>query len=254
MKKKPLRIDFLTLFPKLLAEPLNESIIKIAQRKKAVELHVHNLRDWTRDRHKTCDDKPYGGGPGMVMLLDPIYRAILEIKKNARRRGAKVIYLSPQGKALNQAKAQKLTKASHLILLCGHYEGVDQRVIDHLVDEEISIGDFVTTGGELPALCLADAVIRLLPGVLGNAGSLDTESFNHQLLDFAHYTRPREYAGWKVPDVLLSGDHDAVSAWRLQSAKQMTAKKRPDMWKKAKTKIEKVSVENKLLKQMSGQS
>jgi tRNA (guanine37-N1)-methyltransferase len=227
--KSCLTIDVLTLFPKTVEVPLSESILKIAQRKKLANLRVHNLRRWTRDRHKKCDDKPFGGGPGMVMMIEPIDQAIRTLKKKSPK--AHVIYLSPHGKRFDQRTAHRLAKAKHLILLCGHYEGIDQRAVDHLVDEELSIGDFVLTGGELAALCVIDAVVRLLPGVLGNCDSLAHESFEKGRLDFPHYTRPREYGKWKVPEVLFSGDHRAIDAWREKESLRLTEKHRPDLLK-----------------------
>lgn len=230
-KKIMLRIDVLTLFPKMFEGPLNESMIRLAQKKKLVEIHVHNLRKWTRDKHKTCDDKPFGGGPGMVMKIEPIFSGLREIQKKTRSKGC-VVAFSPRGQVFNQALAQKFLKKKHLILICGHYEGIDERVHDKLVDEEISLGDFVVTGGELPAMCLIDAVTRLVPGVLGNEQSLDSESFQSGLLEYPQYTRPSEFNGWRVPDILRSGVHKEIAAWRQKEAMRVTKKWRPDLLKK----------------------
>jgi len=206
-------------------EVLGGSILKRAQEKGLAVLEAVDLRKWANDRHRTTDDAPYGGGPGMVMKIEPIDRALAEL----RTPETKVIFLSPQGRKLTHAVAAKLSKESHLILLCGHYEGVDQRVADHLVDEEISIGDYVLTSGVLPALVLTDAVVRLLPGVLGDSQSAEQESFVAGCLDHPHYTRPEIYRGWPVPDVLLSGNHAAIAAWRAGKAAEATRAKRPDL-------------------------
>ncbi len=212
-------IDVITLFSDFFKSPLNESIVKIAQRKH-VDIRVHDLRNYTYDKHRTCDDKPFGGGPGMVMKPEPIFEAIEDIKKD--RPDSKVIFLTPQGKRLSQKRLQNFSESNGFILLCGHYEGVDQRVRDELVDEEVSIGDFVLTGGEAPALVLIDGVIRLIPGVLGNEESIVHESFQKDMLDCPHYTRPQEYRGLKVPDVLVSGNHGEVEKWRKKQALKKT--------------------------------
>jgi tRNA (guanine37-N1)-methyltransferase len=219
-----LTIDVVTLFPGFFKGPLSESLLKKAQEKGLLDVRVRNLRDWTHDRHKTADDKPFGGGAGMVMKPEPIFECVEEVGKKAW-----VVLLDPQGEPMSQPLAQKLAKKKHLVLIAGHYEGVDQRVKDHLVDQEISIGDFITMGGEAPAVCLIEAVVRLIPGVLGNAESIKHESFQTGMLECPHYTRPREYRGWKVPDVLMSGDHKEVHAWREKAAEQATKKKRPDL-------------------------
>ncbi len=221
-----MKIDIVTLFPKTFEGPLQESMIRLAQKKKLVDFEVRNLRNWTHDAHKTCDDKPFGGGPGMVMKVEPIDECLKEIRKKGR-----VIMLSPRGEPFTQKTAKRLSKQKHLIFLCGHYEGVDERVHQHLADEEISIGDFVTTGGEFPALCIIDAVVRLLPGVLGNENSLDSESFEKNLLEYPQYTRPSEYKGWKVPEVLRSGKHSEIKKWREAEALKMTKRHRPDLLK-----------------------
>lgn len=209
--------------------PFRESMIRLAKKKGLVKIQVHNLRRFTLDRHKTCDDKPFGGGPGMVMMAEPLFKGIEFLK--ARRPGAKVILLAPQGKKYNQREAWQLSRESHLILVCGHYEEVDERVREHLIDAEYSIGDFITTGGELPAMCLVDSLVRLVPGVVGNKDSIQHESFQNGLLDHPHYTRPRVFRGFSVPEVLLSGDHKKVEAWRKEQALRRTQERRPDLLK-----------------------
>lgn len=230
MKKKIcLEIDVLTLFPKIFETYLGESIAKRALEKRLVKVNLHQIRDHSLDRHKKCDDKPFGGGPGMVMTPEPIFRAVRKIREEGKM---KLYLLDPHGKPFDQGKARKLAKEERFMLLCGHYEGIDERVKRELVDEEISIGDFVVTGGEVPALAVIDAVIRLVPGVLGNEGSLESESFEKGLLDYPHYTRPRDFEGLCVPDVLVSGHHREVEKWREAQRVEMTRKKRPDMFKK----------------------
>jgi len=219
-----------------------ESIIKRAQEKKKVEIHIHNLRDYSLDKHKKVDDRPYGGGSGMVMRPEPIFRAVEDIKSKIKNlptkesgsrhfvgEKSKVILLSPQGKKLNQELVKELAKLKNLILICGHYEGVDERVRRYLVDEEISIGDYILTGGEIPAMVLVDCVVRLIPGVLGNKKSLQFESFQGNLLEYPQYTRPANFRGMKVPRVLLSGDHKKIEAFRKKEALRITLEKRPDL-------------------------
>lgn len=220
-----MRIQILTIFPGVCRAVFDESILKRAQEKRLVELDAPDLRDWTSDRHRTTDDAPYGGGPGMVMKIEPIDRALSDLRKP----GAKVIFLSPQGRPFSHKIAEDLARESHLIFLCGHYEGVDQRVADHLIDDEISIGDYVLTSGVLPALVVTDAIVRLIPGVLGDSDSARQDSFVEGGLDHPHYTRPETYRGWKVPDVLLSGNHAAIAAWRAGQAAEATRQKRPDL-------------------------
>ncbi|MFH1383590.1 MAG: tRNA (guanosine(37)-N1)-methyltransferase TrmD [Candidatus Omnitrophota bacterium] len=227
MEKGPLYIDIVTLFPNFFKSPLQESIIKIAQKKKAVAITVHNVRDYTVDLHRTCDDKPFGGGPGMIMKPEPIFKCVEMVRR--KRKKSCVIYLTPQGERLSQKKLKKLSQSNGFILLCGHYEGVDQRVRDYLVDEELSIGDFVLTGGETPALCLIDGIVRLIPGVLGNNESLKRESFQNNCLDHPHYTRPRTFRTYAVPEVLVSGNHRAVEMWRQQQSLLNTKTKRKDL-------------------------
>ncbi len=205
---------------------MNESILKRAQAKKKVAIKVHNLRDYTKDDYRQVDDRPFGGGPGMVMMPEPIFDAVKKIKG---RREAHVILMCPSGKPLTQKLAKTLARRQNIIILCGHYEGVDERVREALVDESISIGDYVLTGGELPAMVLVDCLTRLIPGVLGKADSLIHESFEDNLLDYPQYTRPANFRGKKVPDVLLSGHHLAIEKWRKVQALERTQKLRPDL-------------------------
>ena len=220
-----MRIDVLTLFPNMF-EPLKESIISRATKTQKIDINVINIRDFSKDKHKKCDDYTFGGGPGMLMMAQPIYDAITSIEgyKEALK-----IYLSPKGKVFNQTESKRLSKYNHLILLCGHYEGVDQRVIDLLIDEEISIGDYVLTGGELPAMVLIDSVSRLIDGVLGGDESAEIETFKDNLLEYPQYTKPREFMGLSVPDVLISGDHAKVDKWRREQAEKLTRERRPDL-------------------------
>ncbi len=225
----PLRFDIVTVFPEMFEGSFKESILRIAQEKHLVDIHVVNLRDFTKDRHRSTDDKPFGGGPGMVMKPEPIFECVRSIRKKSPK--ARVILFSPSGKLFNQKAAWELSKKKHLILICGHYEGVDERVQEHLADEEISLGDFVLTGGEIPAMAVVDAVTRLIPGVLGNKDSLAHESFQEGLLEYPHYTRPRDYLGYEVPDILVSGNHDKVERWRREQALKRTRERRPDLLK-----------------------
>lgn len=226
-----MRIDILTLFPKMFKGPFEESIVKRAQEKGLVEIKIHDLRNWAKDKHKTVDDRPYGGGIGMVLMVEPVDRALRDIGQNAKRKTQKVILLDAGGTPFTQAKAQSLAKLNHLILIAGHYEGVDQRIREYLIDEEISIGDYVLTGGELPAMVLADAITRLIPGVLEKAEATQKESFSENLLEYPQYTRPEDFKGWKVPEILLSGNHKKIEGWRQSMAKERTKKNRPDLLK-----------------------
>ena len=200
-------------------------MLKRAQEKGLAALEAIDLRTWATDKHRTTDDAPYGGGPGMVMKIEPIARALYALRGG----GTRVVLMSPQGRRFDQRVAEAYSRESHVIIICGHYEGVDQRVADHLVDDEISIGDYVLTNGALAALVFADAVVRLIPGVLGDAGSAAQDSFSTGLLDHPHYTRPEDFDGWKVPEVLLSGNHAAIEAWRKQRAIELTRQRRPDL-------------------------
>jgi len=223
-----MRFDIITIFPEMCRPIVNESIIKRAQMKKKVDVRVYDLRDYTKDKHKKVDDRPFGGGPGMVMGPQPIFDAVKKIKA---RRKAKVVLMCPTGKPLTQKSAKRLAKEKNLIIICGHYEGVDERVRIKLVDESISIGDYVLTGGELPALVLVDCLTRLVPGVLGKEDSLIDESFENNLLEYPQYTRPENFRGIKVPSVLLSGHHKEVNEWRKAQAIARTKKNRPDLMK-----------------------
>lgn len=228
-----MRIDVVTIFPEMFEPVLNESILKRAQKAGHVEIYVHNLRDYTQDRHRKVDDKPYGGGCGMVMSAQPIFSCVAAILKKTKTKLKKssILLLSPKGRKFSQAYAHKFASQSHLVLICGRYEGVDERVAGFLADEEVSIGDYVLTGGELPAMVVIDAVVRLLPGVLGNAGSAQTESFQEGLLEYPQYTRPAVFKSKKVPAVLLSGDHKRIAEWRKKESHKATKNRRPDLLK-----------------------
>src|SRR6266478_2704794 len=220
-----MKIDILTLFPEICRAPLSESMMKRAQESKIVDLRIHNLRDWTKDKHHIVDDAPFGGGQGMVMKPEPIFVAVEDL----RSQESKVILMSPAGRRLNQKMATDLSKESHLIVICGHYEGVDYRVMEHLVDLEISIGDYVLTNGAIAAVVLVDAIVRLLPGVLGHERSAVDDSFGAGSLEGPQYTRPAEFRGWKVPEVLLSGNHAEIAKWRIEEARKRTKQNRPDL-------------------------
>jgi tRNA (guanine37-N1)-methyltransferase len=220
-----MRIDIVTLFPEICHAPLSESMMKRAQEKRVVELHIHNLRNWTTDKHHVVDDAPFGGGQGMVMKSEPIFAAVEEL----RNQTSKVVLMSPAGRQFDQQMAAQLSGESHLIIICGHYEGVDHRVIENLVDLEISIGDYVLTNGALAAAVLVDAIVRLMPGVLGHEQSAADDSFSRGLLEAPQYTRPAEFRSWKVPDVLLSGNHAQIAKWRKQQALKRTKQNRPDL-------------------------
>ena len=222
-----MKIDVLTLFPESFA-PLKTSLLGKAQEKNALEINLIDIRDFSKDKHKKCDDYPFGGGVGMLMTPQPIYDAFVSIGGYQK---AHKIYLSPKGEKLVQSKVKELAKYEHLILLCGHYEGVDERIIDMFIDEEISIGDYVLTGGEIPAMAVIDAVSRYVPGVLGKLESTSDESFSDGLLEYPQYTRPQNFMGHVVPEVLVSGDHQKVDSWRRKEAEKLTKKRRPDIMK-----------------------
>jgi tRNA (guanine37-N1)-methyltransferase len=225
-----LRIDVVTIFPALFEPFARESMVGIAGQRGKAELRIHDLRDWTSDRHRTVDDAPYGGGPGMVMKPEPLVAAIEALAgEKGPGRTARVILLSPRGARLTQRRVEALARDEHLVLVCGRYEGVDQRVIDLAVDEEISIGDYVLCGGEVAAMAVVEATTRLLPGVLGNPESTETESFRDDLLEGPQYTRPASFRGREVPEVLRSGDHAKVAAWREATARAETRERRPDL-------------------------
>ena len=220
-----MKIEIVTLFPEICRAPLNESIMKRAQKNGIVDLYIHNLRDWTTDKHHVADDAPFGGGQGMVMKPEPIFAAVEEL----RNQTSKVVLMSPAGRRFDQQMAAQLSGESHLVIICGHYEGVDHRVIEHLVDLEISIGDYVLTNGAIAAVVLVDAVVRLMPGVLGHEQSAVDDSFSRGLLEAPQYTRPAEFRSWKVPDVLLSGNHAEIESWRREQAIKRTRENRPDL-------------------------
>jgi len=226
-----MRIDVLTIFPKMFDAVMGESIIKRAQEKGVLEINTMDLRLFSKDKHKKVDDRPFGGGPGMVMNVEPFFEAINYIreKTKANRLKTRVVLLSPKGKTFNQKLALKLSNYEHMVLLCGHYEGIDERVSKYLADDEISIGDYILTGGELASMVIIDSVARLLPGVLGDEDSSKDESFSDELLEYPHYTRPSNYKGMKVPEVLLSGDHKKIKEWRKKEALRTTKNKRPDL-------------------------
>lgn len=220
-----MKIDVLTLFPGMFSGPLDESIVKRAREAGLLTLGIHNLRDWTHDRHKTVDDRPFGGGPGMLLKPEPIFEAVEKLADEK----TKVILLCPQGRKFDQNVARELSQAEHLLLVCGSYEGFDERIREALADDELSIGDFVLTNGALPAMVVVDAVTRLLPGVLGDDDSAKDESFSQGMLEHPHYTRPAEFRGMKVPDVLLSGNHAEIAKWREQQSRVRTSARRPDL-------------------------
>ncbi|MFA6635765.1 MAG: tRNA (guanosine(37)-N1)-methyltransferase TrmD [Candidatus Omnitrophota bacterium] len=223
-------IDILTLFPGMFCGVFDESMLKIARDKEIVKINTRDIRDWTFDRHRTADDKPYGGGPGMVMKIEPLDRAVAEIKMEADKNGRSpvVALLTPQGKKFDQSMAKELCREDHIIMVCGHYEGFDER-IRTLADIEISIGDYILTCGEIPAMAVCDAVVRLIPGVLGDEECLRDESFEAGLLEYPQYTRPFDYKGSKVPEVLLSGDPKKIAKWREEKALERTTLRRPDL-------------------------
>jgi tRNA (guanine37-N1)-methyltransferase len=225
-----MRIDLLTLFPEFFDSPLHQSMLRRAQAMGKVSFRVLNLRDYASDRHKVADDRPFGGGPGMVMKPEPLVAAIRRVRKEDPE--TRVIFLSPSGRLFDQETAVELATYSGLLLICGHYEGVDERV-RHFIDDEISIGDYILTGGEIPALVVVDAVTRLIPGVLGGEGATEDESFQTGLLEYPHYTRPRDFEGLTVPEVLLCGDHARIARWRREQALRRTQALRPDLLEKA---------------------
>jgi tRNA (guanine37-N1)-methyltransferase len=228
-----MRIDVITLFPEILRGPLDASILGRAQRGGQADIHLHQLREYTTDKHHTADDKPYGGGPGMLLKCEPIFNAVEAVQKMAPASG-RVILLSPGGPRFDQAKARELAGLERIVFICGHYEGVDERVREHLVDEELCLGDFVLTNGALPALVVIDAVVRLLPNVVGNEASTQSESFSAERpwLEGPQYTRPEEFRGWRVPEILLSGHHGNIEKWSEEQSRLRTEQIRPDLLKK----------------------
>jgi tRNA (guanine37-N1)-methyltransferase len=220
-----MQIDVITLFPEMLDGFLGQSMMKRAAKAGHVSFNGINLRDFTEDKHRTTDERPFGGGPGMVMKPEPIFKAVESVRTETSR----VILMCPQGKPFTQRRAQELSREGHLIFVCGHYEGVDERIREALVDEEISIGDYVLTNGVLPAAVVIDAVVRLIPGVLGGEGAAEQESFSEPLLEYPQYTRPPEFRGMKVPEELLTGNHAAIAAWRRKQSEKRTSARRPDL-------------------------
>ncbi len=218
-----MKIDILTLFPEMFA-PMHESIIKRAVEDGKIEINITNIRDFANPPHYRCDDMPFGGGAGMVMMCEPLFKAIESVKQDS----SKIFYMSPRGKVFNQGLAREMSKFEHIVLLCGHYEGIDQRVIDYFNIEELSIGDYVLTGGEIPAMVVADSIIRLIPGVIREESTRE-ESFSENLLEYNQYTRPAEFRGMSVPEVLLSGHHKNIEDWRKQQSLEITKKNRPDL-------------------------
>ncbi|OXS52593.1 tRNA (guanosine(37)-N1)-methyltransferase TrmD [Cohnella sp. CIP 111063] len=233
-----MRIDVLTLFPEMFAGVFGSSILGKAQDKGIVSLNTLNFRDFANNKHNTVDDTPYGGGGGMVLKAEPIFGAVEHVLERQAEDGEearkpRIILMCPQGRPFTQEIARELSKESHLIFICGHYEGYDERIREHLVTDELSVGDYVLTGGELPAMVVTDAVVRLLPGVLGNEQSAVTDSFSDGLLEYPHYTRPAEFRGWKVPDALLSGHHAEIEKWRRQQSLERTLARRPELLEQA---------------------
>ena len=227
-----MKFHIMTLFPDIFKSYMNESIMKRAIEKGSIEVYIYNIRDFSNNKHKKVDDYPFGGGAGMLMTPQPIYDTYMHIVNTHSIKDPRVIYLTPKGKVHSQEIAKDMSLNYDIILLCGHYEGIDQRIIDLIVTDEISIGDYVLTGGELPALILIDSISRLIPGVLSQNESFEEESFKDNLLEYPHYTRPREFMGMKVPDVLLSGNHKKIEQWRYDESIKITKKRRPDLYKK----------------------
>jgi tRNA (guanine37-N1)-methyltransferase len=242
-----MRVDILTLFPNIFSGPFEESIIKRAREKGLIEIRVVNIRDYTTDKHRTADDRPFGGGPGMVLKPEPIFAAVEELKGEGR---ARVILTTPQGRLFTQDYARDLAKEDHIIIICGRYEGVDERVREALVTDAISIGDYVLTGGELAAMVIVDAVARLIPGVLGNEDSITEDSFWRGLLGYPQYTRPASFRGMRVPDVLLSGNHAMIARWRRKESLRRTLYYRPELLQKAKLEEEDIKLLEEIKREM----
>ena len=222
-----MRIDIISAVPELLSGPFNSSIIRKSIEKNITEIHIHNLREYSKNKYKSIDDYQYGGGAGMVMLIEPIDKCISKLK--SERDYDEIIYMTPDGSKLNQSLSNKLSCMTNIIILCGHYKGIDQRIRENLITMEISIGDYVLTGGELPAAILTDSIVRLIPGALGDETSALTDSFQDNLLSYPVYTRPKEYKSWQVPDILFSGDQKKIEKWRMEKSVEITKKKRPDL-------------------------
>ena len=245
--KTKMQVDVITVFPQMFEGIIQESILKRAQQKNIVKINIHNLRDFALDKHSIVDDYSYGGGVGMVLKPEPIFRAVEKILSSGKgKRRARIILLTPQGQTFNEAKAKELSQEEHLLFICGHYEGVDERVRENLITDEVSVGDYVLTGGELPAMVIIDSLVRLLPGVLSKKESFENDSFYQGLLDYPHYTRPRRFRGKSVPALLLSGNHSRIRKWQRQKALQNTLNKRPDLLEKVKLSVE----DQKILKEL----
>ena len=227
-----MKIDILTLFPEMF-DAINHSILARAEKKGLLQINVYNIRDFSKDKHNKVDDTPFGGGAGMIMTCQPLFDAISSVKTD----GCKIVYMSPKGELLNQMFAVKLAKCEHIVIVCGHYEGIDQRVIDYFDMQEISIGDYVLTGGELPAMVLVDCVSRYVDGVLSE-GSTDEESFTNGLLEYPQYTKPRVYQGMEVPEILLSGNHGEIAKWKFKQSVKITKERRPDLFARSRSKDE----------------
>jgi tRNA (guanine37-N1)-methyltransferase len=232
--RDPMRIDILSLFPETFVSPLNQSIIKRAREQGLVDIVIHDIRDYTHDKHRTADDYPYGGGPGMILKPEPVFEAAEAVEKQLGVSELPTVLLTPQGRLFSQSVAQELALRPHLMLICGHYEGLDERICEHLATDQISVGDYVLSGGELAALVVVDGVVRLIPGVLGSEDSASSDSHSNGLLEYPQYTRPQVYRGWAVPSVLVSGNHGEVAEWRRHQAILRTAKRRPDLLEKSK--------------------
>ena len=226
-----MKIDILTLFPEMFSGAFDESIVGRAQKQGKVEIKIHQLRDWATDRHQTVDNRPYGGGVGMLLKIEPVHKALEELKRNTEHEKRKTVLLDAGGSRYTQSKARELSKAEHIILICGRYEGVDHRIREHLIDEEISIGDYILTGGEIPAMVIADSVTRLIPGVLTKEEAVQLESFslpttdNLPQVEYPQYTRPEDFNGWKVPEVLLSGNHKKIEEWKKEESQKRSKKR-----------------------------
>ncbi len=223
-----MRIDILTLFPEMFVGPFDTSILKRARDKKILDIYLHNIRDYSQNKHRTVDDTPYGGGAGMVMQAEPLFKAVEHLQQLQPGLG-RIVLMTPQGIPFNQTLAKELAKEDRLVLVCGHYEGIDERFVEKYITDEISIGDYVLTGGELPAMVVVDAVARMIPGVLGEIASAEADSFYNGLLDYPHYTKPREYQGLKVPEVLLTGHHKNIEMWRRRQSVLRTLERRPEL-------------------------
>ncbi len=227
-----MQIDIITAFPSIVNEPLQHSIVKKAQQKNIVTINVHDLRKWTQDRHKTIDDAPYGGGAGMIFKVEPLYDCLVDVTKNTNHDNQVIVLTSPGGEKYSQKKATQLSLIENVIIICGHYKGIDERIKSFFPIEEISIGDYVLTGGEIPALVMVDSIIRLIPGAIKDVNSAWSDSFSDSLLDCDYYTRPETFKGVSVPEILLSGDHEKIKNWRHEQRIDKTKKSRPDLYKK----------------------